>query len=187
MGSVAGHRRDSTSMSWTEARIANGLAQSFENRSVLVVPNTSWTGSEADLLMVARNLKLIDLEIKISRSDLRADKQKSKWFSYRSWRHRVMVREWTQTWPRLIWKHYYAIPSSIWDEALLPVLPPISGVLLLTMDARMRGGLRIDVARKAKPNKEAKPITPAEAVDLARLTGLRYWKLRVAGECKDPS
>ncbi|EQD46835.1 hypothetical protein B2A_08707, partial [mine drainage metagenome] len=69
---------------WSEQRIAAALArQIFIDDSVVVVPNCNWTGHECDLLIVTRRLRVIDVEIKISRADLRVDACKDKW--YHNW------------------------------------------------------------------------------------------------------
>ena len=165
----------SSSPPWSESLIARGLAFGlFSNRSVLVVPNCGWTGSECDLLIVEPSLRIIDVEVKISRSDLRADAKKDKWWIYRPWSRRAEPKVKRQ-WPDKVWKHYYAMPKEIWDAKLLLEINPASGVLLLERDGRCSGGVRISVVRKATPDRLAKPINPADAIDIARLASLRMW------------
>ena len=60
-------------MSWTERSIGGLVVRQLFQRRVLAVPNCCWTGSECDLLVIAPCLRIIDVEIKISRADLRAD------------------------------------------------------------------------------------------------------------------
>lgn len=159
---------------WSEAIIAKGLAFKLLNRSVLIVPNCGWTGYECDLLVVDKSLRIIDVEVKISRSDLKADAKKDKWYHTRPWSRSNISRE-PRQWPQKVWKHYYALPKEVWDAKLLPGLNSASGVILLSHDSRYSGGLHVDVIRHAKPCKDAKPISPADAIDLARLTSLRLW------------
>lgn len=162
-------------MIWNERTIGKALQHQVFNRSVCVVDNCIWTGFEADLLIVEPKLRIIDVEIKISRSDLKADHAKDKWIEYlpgsfgtpRELRPRKL-------WPRDVWKHYYAVPEDIWTDELLPHLgSPNSGVLLLreTKD----GKVRIRCHKRTKPNKAAKKLTPAEVLDVARLATLRLW------------
>lgn len=177
---------------WSERMIGRALAtQTFQKKYLVVVPNCNWTGYEADLLAVTDNLRLIDVEIKISRSDLKADAAKDKWvkrtFAGYAPEKRIekdgrLIRieqpalwnELRLEWPRSIWKHYYAMPTEIWMESLFDHLgSPASGVLLLSQG---KHGLDVKVARKAKPNKDAQPVTPAIAVNLARLASLRMWE-----------
>lgn len=156
---------------WTETTIAACLARHFYNRSLLIIPNTNWTGYETDLLCIERHrLRIIDVEIKISRADLKADPKKDKWWHSRPWsRVRQPPPREPRTWPEKVWKHYYAVPLEIWEPSLLATLPEASGIIAL------RSPHRLEVMRNAKPNKDAKPITAADAIDLARLASLRMW------------
>jgi hypothetical protein len=170
---------------WSEKLIAGTMArQVFEHKHLVIVPNCSWPGSECDLLVVTPNLRVIDVEIKISRADLRADAKKDKWFH--SWDWRVdgrydRAKRKPRQWPRRVWKHYYALPRDIWDASLLDSLPsPTSGVLLMYEDKR-NGDFRIRVERMAKPDRQAEKITPEDAIDIARLASLRMWDALVAG------
>jgi hypothetical protein len=164
---------------WSEKLIAGTLArQVFNNRHLVIVPNCSWPGSECDLLVVTPNLRVIDVEIKISRSDLRADAGKDKWYHSWDWRRDGRydkTKRRPRQWPHRVWKNYYALPRDIWDAALLDSLPsPTCGVLLMYEDKR-NGDFRIHVERMAKPNRQAEKITPEDAVDIARLASLRMW------------
>lgn len=184
-------------MKWSEKRIARELAINFFNRKhLVVVPNCNWTGYEADILAVTENLRLIDVEIKISRADLKADAKKGKWWHREGIGHWPTVSELRHShlsngfvevhrhrrskfkstplkWPRKVWKHYYALPAEIWDDSLLDSLgSPASGVLLL---ADVNGALRITCRRPAKPCRDADRLPPAAAVDIARLASLRMW------------
>ncbi|WP_298016723.1 hypothetical protein [uncultured Castellaniella sp.] len=179
-------------MKWTERTIAAALAQQTFNRKYLVVvPNCNWTGYEADILAVTENLRLIDVEIKISRADLRADARKDKWWRHENVgsplrledfdasgrlvrrRHAYAQQFELRTWPRRVWKHYYALPAEIWTDDLLPALgSEASGVLLLSDTGH---GLQIRCRRPAKPCRDAEKISPAAAVHVARLASLRMW------------
>ena len=162
--------------SWTEASIGAWLCRNTFQRKLLVVPNCNWTGNECDLLCVAPCLRIIDVEIKISRADLKADRDKEKWWD-RGF-GTMVAGKWVRPpatarqWPRRVWKHYYAMPADIWKQELLDAIPPSSGVLLCRGEGRTA---LIESIRKAKPNKDAKPISAADAIDIARLAGLRMW------------
>lgn len=163
---------------WTERSIANAVArQMFNGRSTLVVPNCTWTGHEADLLCVdVKSLKVIDVEVKISRADLKADAKKAKWWqhswSYATRRYRAQPVK-PLDWPQRVWKHYYVMPADIYAPELLATLPACSGVMLIARTRYARTELRL--VRRAKPNPAAKPITPTEAINIARLASLRMW------------
>jgi len=167
----------------------------FTKKYVVMVPNCNWTGHECDILAVSPSLKIVDIEIKISRSDLKADAGKSKW-----WRHEhagygevVETRnhhgtvvgsyrptKWNKIlkpWPQKVWKHYYCMPEDIWSDDLLETLAsPNSGVLLMWYRGR---GLEIKCKRRAKPNNEAKAISPENVMDIARLATLRMWEAKL--------
>lgn len=166
---------------WTEDRIASVMAYQLmrDGRSVLVVPRCHWVGHECDLLVIEPGLRIIDVEVKISRADLKADAKKDKWWKRRPWSRRRRAEDGTtpagepfpRQWPDKVWKHYYVMPAEIWDESLLAGLPAASGVLLLN-NACTTG---FSVRRQPKANPDARPITPADAIDIARLASLRMW------------
>ncbi|EHK65276.1 hypothetical protein [Achromobacter arsenitoxydans] len=190
-------------MTWSENVIAGALArQTFNRKYLVVVPNCTWTGHECDLLVVTENLRVIDVEIKISRSDLKADAKKEKWWHrerlgywptvtemrYSDWSNDLRperiyrparYKSTPKDWPRKVWKHYYALPKEIWHPDLLAALPSAkSGVLLLDRGGYPRpvgDAMRVECVRRASPNREATPVTPAAAVDIARLASLRMW------------
>ena len=177
-------------MKWSENQIAAALCrQVFQNKHLIVVPNCSWPGSECDLLVVTRDLRIIDVEIKISRSDFRADAKKEKWFEH--WKgdwatpFEQRVRE-KRKWPHKVWKHYYAMPKDIWTDDLLDAMPSqASGVLLLSepnQELAMRiigrkegSGLVVRVKKPAKPCRDADKLHAGDAIDIARLASLRMW------------
>jgi hypothetical protein len=168
-------------MNWSEKSIAAALSrQIFNHKYLVVVPNTSWTGNECDLLVVTENLRVIDVEIKISRSDLKADAKKDKWFQ--NWDYRIdgpqafgdQSARRAREWPQKVWKHYYALPAEIWNDSLLETLgSPKSGVLLLQRDEK--GAIKVQVKRIAAPCREAERLSATQAVDIARLASLRMW------------
>lgn len=167
---------------WTEKNIARALAthtQGFARKYLCVVPNCSWTGNECDLLVITENLRIIDVEIKISRSDLKADASKYKWRhgfdaeldgGYANYSNYTPRK---REWPAKVWKHYYAMPADIWDDKLFSSLPSEnSGVILLH---QADGAVHAMIKRMAKPCRDAKPISAVAAIDIARLASLRMW------------
>lgn len=164
---------------WTETNIARALnAQFFQRKHLMVVPNCNWTGHECDLLVITENLRIIDVEIKISRADLKADMKKDKWFHSYDWKTDGPYTEFKNAerrrreWPRKVWKHYYVMPQEIWKEELFEFIPEASGVLLLRRDHELT---LIKEKRRAKPNREAEHISAVQAIDIARLASLRMW------------
>lgn len=170
---------------WNEARIAHAIArQVLLRKCIVLVDRCNWTGYEADLLGVTQDLRLIDIEIKISRSDFKQDAKKDKWW------HRNVHGQYVDTpggrhwqwgepqhrdWPPKIWKHYFAMPAEVWDDALFESAPsPTSGVLLLK-HGNTESGVSVKVLRRATPNRDAGKVSTAAAIDIARLANLRMW------------
>ncbi len=175
-----------TPMKWSEHTIGRALAhQVFNRKYLVVVPNCTWPGHECDILAVTESLRIIDVEIKITRADLKADAKKDKWQRYLSYTEAESaghdISQWNPydhpirvDWPRKVWKHYYALPAEIWTDELFASLgSSASGVLLLT---EADDKLQIRVQRPAKPCREADPISPAAAINIARLASLRMWE-----------
>lgn len=191
-------------MNWTERNIARALATQFFNKKYLiVVPNCSATGYECDLLCVTENLRIIDIEIKISRADLKADAKKDKWWQRKhigyseeievvrnghvvGSRRDAVYDSTNLQWPRKVWKHYYALPKDIWHDDLFDILPSKnSGVLLLSKSNSNSKEIEVWCHRGAKTNKDAETLSPAAAVNIARLASLRMWNAhREADNCK---
>jgi hypothetical protein len=173
---------------WNERTIGKALQHQVFNRAVCMVDNCLWTGFEADLLIVEPKLRIIDVEIKISRADLKADFHKDKWREFGPGQWNLKREELPRKlWPRDVWKHYYAVPEDIWTDELLPHLgSPNSGVLLLREANDGNSKVHIRCYKRTKPNKAAKKLTPAEVLDVARLATLRLWntyeEIRIARE-----
>lgn len=173
-------------MKWSANHIQRALGTQIFNRgSLLVMPNTWWTGAEIDLLVVTMNRRVIDCEIKISRADLKADAKKTKWYHAWDWKS---DQKWypgakgkPREWPAKVWKHYYVLPQDIWTDSLLESINPNSGVLLLdewiTREGRIDLGLRVNVARNAKADRNADKISAEDALDIARLSNMRMWSM----------
>lgn len=179
-------------MKWTEHTIGRALCRQTFNRSALVlVPNCNWTGNECDVLVVEKNLRIIDIEVKISRADLKADAKKAKWWESLSYAEATArgLDPWSAkipvAWPRKVWKHYYAMPKAIWTSELLACVPANSGILLLSEPyAHDTVPVVIQCERQAKPNRDAEKLAPAAVLDIARLANLRMWEAYAKLEAK---
>lgn len=156
-------------MKWSEGRIASCLARSlFEFEHIVLVPNCTWPGSECDLLIVTRDQRVIDIEIKIDRADFKADKAKDKWKCFQYSGNRYV---------KTVWKHYYAMPAEVWKEGFEEHLPrPECGVVLLYNDERTPSGIRAQIIRRAIPNRKASRISSEDIVSIARLANIRMWE-----------
>jgi hypothetical protein len=180
---------------WSEHVIARAISsQLLDRKCTVLVDNCGWTGHECDVLAVTNDLRVIDVEVKISRADFKADAKKEKWWhrQFTGWSDPVDVRDnagrlvtkhsemlfdsTPMEWPQKVWKHYFALPKDIWHDDLLQFLPSQAcGVLLLY---RRRGSdqIWVECAHRAKPNKDAYRLQPAEVMDIARLANLRMWE-----------
>lgn len=156
---------------WSESIIAASLSKDFfRNKNLIVVPNCYWTGDECDLLVVTPSLKLIDIEIKISKKDYLADGVKYKWKKWDS----VLQQNIHRDWPIYVWKHYYCMPSEIWKDEMLDKLPSNqSGVILIDI---VNDNIKFTMLKNAKANTKAKPIDARDAIDIARLASIRMWR-----------
>ncbi|MFJ3048539.1 hypothetical protein ACIPEN_22115 [Herbaspirillum chlorophenolicum] len=167
--------------------IARAISQqTLQRRCVLLVDNCNWTGHECDVLGVTLDLRIIDIEIKISRADLKADAKKEKWWrraqnwqfltsgTSAAWMHGCPAPDVRLIHPVKVWKHYYAMPAEIWKPDLVECLAsPASGVLLLRDQ-----GTYMDVRceRRAIPNRNAEKLTTEHVMDITRLANLRMWE-----------
>lgn len=168
-----------TAATWSEGKIARAIAlQTLAKKCVVLVDRCNWTGHECDVLAVTTDLRIIDVEVKISRADLKADARKDKWWIRRGWQWNQPKPDPTpRAWPPKVWKHYFALPRDLWDDMLFEALPSkASGVLLVSEQRNSATPVVVQCVRRATPNKDAGKLTPAQAVDIARLANLRMWE-----------
>ncbi|MBB3213445.1 hypothetical protein FHW67_002737 [Herbaspirillum sp. Sphag1AN] len=176
---------------WNETMIARAISQqTLQRRCLLLVNNCNWTGHECDVLGVTLDLRIIDIEIKISRADLKADAKKEKWWrraynwpfeSEYSWQHGAPAPDQRLIHPAKVWKHYYAMPIEIWKPELIDSLAsPASGILLLSQGNGYTSNgvplVTVRVQRRAIPNRNAERLQPTHVMDIARLANLRMWE-----------
>lgn len=159
-------------MTWNEHAVIRAISrQTLNRRCILLVDNCNWTGHECDVLGVTMDMRIIDVEVKVSRADLKADAGKEKWWRRVGWGFDGPRQ--LQQWPPKVWKHYYAMPADIWKPELVEALPsPASGVLLLK---ERHGQLYVGCERRATPAPDAHRLQPADVLNIARLANLRMW------------
>jgi len=139
------------------------VADHFGIRNCLIVPNASWGVGlhECDLLVVSSSGYLNEIEIKVTKADLKADQKKGH--QHRSDKIKYL---------------WFAIPSSLYyGEGVVDLIPAHAGILVVTHEG-VYDSWRVDVKREATANKAATPATPAEHYDIARLGALRIWGLK---------
>jgi len=175
-------------MTWNERSIARAISlQTLQRRCVLLVDNCNWTGHECDVLGVTLDLRIIDIEIKISRADLKADAKKEKWWHraynwpFQNYQHGAPAPDLRLIHPVKVWKHYYAMPAEIWKPDLVDCLAsPASGILLLSQGngytSNGTPAVTVRSQRRAVPNRNADRLKPEQVMDIARLANLRMWE-----------
>jgi hypothetical protein len=171
--------------------IGHCLARNLFRSDLVVVDRCPWPGNECDLLVVTPRLQAIDVEIKISRGDLKADRVKEKWlepwhWERHGWKHsadRAAVQ-----WPQRVWKHYYAMPHTMWKPELAEFCNPQSGIITVAVvDQRVVPENRHlledrpprvwahTVIRRAKSNPSYEPISTPDLRKIAHLASCRMW------------
>lgn len=133
------------------------LAYYFGIRNNLIVPNVSWGmfNYEIDLLILSKGGYATEIEIKVSKSDLLADKNKN---------HGHVNN--------MIKYLYFAIPDHIDIDFTLNNIPERSGLICI------KNNERVEIIKKPIKNKDAKPFTTDDKFQLARLGAMRIWKLK---------
>ena len=139
----------------TASEIEIRLAKYFNSRANIIVPNISWglMPYECDLIVLRESGWAIEVEIKVSKSDLLADKNKKHTHDSNK------IRE-----------LYFAIP-----EKLIPHIehiPHNAGILVI----QQRG--IVHTLRQPTINESATKFTAEERYQLTRLGTMRIWALK---------
>jgi len=147
----------------TETDIAHAIATNKIHRwhftKMLVVRNVTWGLGflyELDLLAVSKTGVAHEIEIKVSKSDLKRDRLK---------RHRHDSQRIKYLW--------FAGPVEM-REPFLELVPSRAGIILYDPKATNLKD-ELEIARKAKKNALARDLTDVEQFKLARLGTMRYW------------
>ena len=130
----------------------------------LIVPNVSWGISglhECDILSLSKAGYATEIEIKISKADLRADKKKSH-----GHRHGHIARL------------YFAVPSFL-KQIALEEIPERAGLLVAVMDKQTSENIiRLQEEKPCKRNSGAHQWTDLERSKLGRLGAIRILGLK---------
>ena len=142
----------------TSMDIELAVANHFNPRMNLIVPNVFWGlgfKHELDVAVMTPSGYLTEIEIKVSRQDLKRDSLKL---------HGHVSQR--------IRRHFFAIPQSL-KELCLEVARPEWGILVF-------GGGSLETIRHAKINKQAIPLSATESQKLYELAAMRIWTLKRA-------
>ena len=131
-----------------------------------IVPNIAsglWI-HECDLLVVRKSGHAIEVEIKVSKADLKKDAAK---------RHGHVDRQ------NRIKELYFAVPKKLYDAAL-EFAPERAGIITIEPYTFYSGQTKLvgKVRRKPTINRAARPLTENEMLTVARLGSMRIWGLK---------
>ena len=134
-------------------------------RQNIIVPGISWGMTlgnkslhECDLLSLTKSNYATEIEIKISRADLKKDKHKKHGHNHNHIKY--------------LW---FAVPEKLKDLALEEI-PERAGLYVL--DYYRNGRIYVSVARQATVNPKAEKWTDAERQNLMRLGAMRILNLK---------
>ena len=137
------------------------VAQHFGVGKNLIIPNVSWGFGleyEADLVVVTRSRYVYEVELKVSKADLKADMKK------RACAHKGKEFK----------RFYYAMPENIYD----PDLIKIDGAGILLACESSRGIPYIREAVKPANRSKVMPVSEARYTKLLELCAMRMWTMK---------
>lgn len=141
------------------------LAGHFNYRQNIIVPNISWGMDihECDLLVVRKSGYATEIEIKISKADLKKDIGK---------RHQHVDKF------NRIRELYFAIPESLVN--CIEFIPERAGIIVLRKSKLYNGEEFLDckVIRRSKINTTCRRFSDEERLKIAHLGCMRIWGLK---------
>jgi len=144
------------------------LARFFDSRANIIIPNVHWglgLAYEADLVIVNPSRYVTEIEIKVSKGDIKADLSK-KYYAHKS---------------RKIKKFFYAVPENLIDCEYLPLDCGLIVVSEQGKKSRARINKRSNRCRIIRPprvNSRAEKLTDKEYSHLLHLGCMRIWNLK---------
>lgn len=150
---------------WTSDEIEIAVANHFGVRQNIIVPNVSWgfgyLGHECDLLVLSGSGYLTEIEIKVSKSDLKRDLQKSH--NHKS---------------DLIKSLYFAVPIELLEYAI-EILPSEYGIITIEVISEGNNSFnKASIKRVSKIRNKYRKISDNEAMQLTRLGCMRIFTLK---------
>lgn len=146
--------------SLTTPEIEVAIARLFNPRTCVIVPNISWGIHihECDVFVLRKSGYAIEVEIKQSKADLKADLKKGHHHN-----------------SKLIRELYFAIPDEKYDE-WKEYIPEGAGVILYRTNEYYTCHAYIRL--QAKIRKDSRKLTDREQFNVARLGCMRIWTLK---------
>jgi len=139
------------------------LAYRYKWRQNLIVPNVYYGLGfryELDLMIVTPAGWATEIEIKVSLSDLKADKKKK----HNHFSNRIKYL-------------YFAVPEKLRDQAL-ELIPERAGLFIVRPDLQPNNFRKTEIIKTPFTNKSARKITNAERIKLNELATMRIWSLK---------
>jgi hypothetical protein len=139
--------------------VEEAVARLFGIRQNIIVPNISWGMMlhECDLLIIRKSGYAIEVEIKVSRWDLRKDLLKTH--GHESDRIREL---------------YYAVPSKLYKYAE-SLVSPHAGIIEVVPGTDLS---HAEIRRRPKVRSHARKLSNSEITQAARLGCMRIWGLK---------
>lgn len=133
------------------------ISNFFDYRVNLIVPNVYWgfLAYECDLLVVSKAGYTKEIEIKVSKADLKKDKE--KWHNHNS---------------KKIKQLFFAIPEKLGIDFALEHIPNKAGLIVVDKFGRCK------VVKSAKINTKAEKISIEDRLKIAHLGSMRIWNLK---------
>ncbi len=135
------------------------VAKHFNYRTNVIVPNVYWglgLRYEADLVVLRPSNWAIEVEIKVSASDIKADLRKAH-----------------QHDSRLFKELYFAVPEELKNN---PFIPDHAGILSASKISM--GRCRVEIVRAAQRRKDAIKWEDSLRCKLAELGAMRIWTFK---------
>jgi hypothetical protein len=140
------------------------IAEYYGYRENIVLPNLHWALSskyEKDMVIIRPSGFAFEVEIKISKADLRADLKKG---------HGHFCNMMRQLW--------FAIPDYMNTEECLALIPERAGVVVVDTSVAFATSGRCTTVRRAKINRSARRLEYSEILKTAHLSAMRIWGLK---------
>ena len=143
----------------TLMEIEIAIADFFGYRQNVIIPNVSWgmgLSYEADMIIISASRFCTEIELKVSKSDLKADAKKWKWKLH-------------NTGKGIIRRRFFGIPRTLLDA--VEFIPIECGVISFTE----AGSVFTVRAASLRP---ARPLTEKEYLHALHLASMRTWTLK---------
>jgi hypothetical protein len=150
---------DSNRIKATDIEVA--LAYHFNKRVNVVVPRVSWgfgINYEADVVVIRPSRYAVEIEIKVSKSDLIKDKEKNHDHDSNKFK-----------------ELYFAVPWDWDNEFCYRHIPDRSGLIKIRTEGNNYWDFGIEVVRKPKINTQAERLTMSEVFHLQHMGCMKLW------------